>query len=432
MTVAARKAPDRNPDQKAQDQTAQDQAAGKGSRIAGFAADEQTAVALRGALGRRWPSALVLEGGIAAAMDLIARQDAPETLIVDIGEAVEPANAIRTLASMCPPEARIIALGSVNDVTLYRSLRNAGAADYLVKPVIESVVEAAIEQPVDDRAKNAAKRRARVIATIGARGGAGTTMLAVNMAWILSGQHQKEVALLDLDLHFGTTTLALDLEPSRGLSEAFAHAERIDSLFLSSAMASAAPHLSVLGGEEPLELGARLSDDALRVIIDDLRGRYDVVIIDVPRAVAVARPKMLAQANAVAIVTELNLPGMRDTLRLIEFARGLSPDASISVVANKVGKGGLSEVTEAEFERGLGQPIAFTLPFAAKAAAAANNSGRPVAELQPNDPLTQAISKAALQLADLNMEKKKPGLLDSLFHRTPKPDKPRPAKEKKG
>ena len=399
-----------------------------GGQIAAFAADEQTAIALRGVLGRRWPSALVLDGGIAAAIDMVARQDAPATLIIDIGGVAEPANAVRALAGACPPETRIIALGSVNDVTLYRSLRTAGVADYIVKPLNEAVFEAAIEQPLDDQGKSAAKRRARMIAVVGARGGAGATTLAVNMAWILSSRHQKEVALLDLDLHFGTATLALDLEPSRGLTEAFSHAERIDSLFISSAMTTAAPHLSVLGGEEPLELGGRLSDDALRIIIDDLRGRYDVVVIDLPRAVAVARPRMLAACNVVAVVTELNLPGMRDTLRLVEFVRGLSPDASVSVIANKVGKGGMAEVTQAEFERGLGQPLTLVLPFAAKTIAESNNSGRPVAELHPSDPLTQAIATATLNLADIKAEKQG-GMFAGLFGRGTKLRKQARAKE---
>lgn len=399
---------------KATQQRTQGKTQPAGGQIAAFAADEQTAVALRGVLGRRWPSALVLEGGIAAAIDLIAHQDAPATLIVDIGGVAEPANALRALVGSCPPSTRILALGSVNDVALYRSLRVAGAADYLVKPLNEAMIESAIEMPLDDAANAAAKHRAHMIAVIGARGGAGATTLAVNMAWLLSSKQQKEVALLDLDLHFGTATLALDLEPSRGLTEAFAHAERIDSLFISSAMTTAAPHLSVLGGEEPLELGGRLSDDALRIILDDLRGRYDVVIIDMPRSVAIARPKMLAACNTVAVVTELNLPGMRDSLRLIEFVRGLSPDASVSVIANKVGKGGVAEVTQAEFERGLGQPLALTLPFAGKAAAESNNSGRPVAELHPSDALTKAISDAALRLANIKTETKR-GLLDGLI-----------------
>lgn len=406
----------------------QAKAAPASGQIAAFAADEQTAIALRGVLGRRWPSALVLDGGVAAAIDLVARQAAPTTLIVDIGNIAEPANAVRALVGACPPGTRVIALGAVNDVALYRSLRAAGAADYLVKPINESVMEAAIEQPLDESSNATSKRRARMIAVMGARGGAGATTLAVNMAWLLSSHHQKEVALLDLDLHFGTATLALDLEPSRGLTEAFAHAERIDSLFISSAMTSAAPHLSVLGGEEPLELSARLSDDALRIIIDDLRGRYDVVIIDLPRAVAIARPKLLAACNTVAIVSELTLPGMRDSLRLMEHVRGLSPDASVSVIANKVGKGGVAEVTQAEFERGLGQPVTLALPFAAKAAAVANNSGRPVAELQPNDALTQAIDAATQTLTDIKTEKKR-SLLTGLFGSGRKPRKSTSAKE---
>ena len=92
---------------------------------------------------------------------------------------------------------------------------------------------------------------------VGVRGGVGASSLSTATAWLLAQDHRKQVALVDLDLHFGTIALSLDLEPGNGLRSALENADRIDSLFVASALINVTENLFVLGGEEPLDQGLR-------------------------------------------------------------------------------------------------------------------------------------------------------------------------------
>ena len=89
-------------------------------------------------------------------------------------------------------------------------------------------------------------------AVVGTRGGVGASMLATSLAWLFSADHKRPTALLDLDVHFGTGALSLDLEPGRGLTDAIENPSRIDGLFIERAMIRANDNLALLSAEAPI------------------------------------------------------------------------------------------------------------------------------------------------------------------------------------
>src|SRR5699024_7058129 len=89
-------------------------------------------------------------------------------------------------------------------------------------------------------------------AVVGTRGGAGASMLATSLAWLLGSEHGKSTALLDLDVHFGTGALTFDLEPGRGLTDAIEDPSRIDGLFIERAMVRTGDRLALMSAETPI------------------------------------------------------------------------------------------------------------------------------------------------------------------------------------
>ena len=89
-------------------------------------------------------------------------------------------------------------------------------------------------------------------AVVGVRGGVGASTMATSLAWLLGRARRMPTALLDLDVHFGTGALALDLEPGRGLTDAIENPSRIDGLFIERAMVRANESLSILSAEAPI------------------------------------------------------------------------------------------------------------------------------------------------------------------------------------
>jgi pilus assembly protein CpaE len=347
------------------------QAATRGALLASIGDDltRETVKAVLAQLG--WQNAKCRDGGAEAALELVKADGAPALLLVDISGSADPLDAIEALLVVCGADTRLLAIGLENDVGLYRKLIERGVSDYLVKPVQSQILLHAIQGASRaERAEPAPARAARVVAIVGARGGVGATMVASSVAWTMAKEKQLRVVLLDLDLHFGSLALGLDLEPSRGLREILANPERVDSLLIRAAMTKVCDGLRVLAAEEPLEDALPANPAGLDALLADLAGNTDCVVIDVPRALNGLSRHAFAIADIIGIVSEQSLSAMRDTQRLLSLARTMRGDAKTVVIANRVG-GVAGEIARPDFERGIGGKIDFAIPLDAKAALAA-------------------------------------------------------------
>lgn len=368
--------------------------AASGEALAAYVTDPAAReVIARAARRRGIAEEAVVEGDITAATRHLAEAAAAGIILVELGPAAEAPGQVAALARMLPPETFVIGIGDINDVALYRRLMHAGLGDYLVKPVDEDALEGALERAVrraDGDTEAAGK--GRIVTVIGARGGVGASTVALNCAWLMAHQHKLATALVDLDLHFGTTALALDLMPGRGLREALENPNRIDALFVSGAMLPAGGELYLLAGEEPLEDEAGIDPAALTPLMDELQQKFARVVIDVPRRMALRYREVLTRASEVIVVADRQLPAVRDTVRLLSLLDEFGVDARRLIVATETGRhDGLSAQ---EFEHGVKHAIDHAIPFDPKAAAAALNAGRPMVA-------QTGSAKAALALRQL-------------------------------
>ena len=155
------------------------------------------------------------------------------------------------------------------------------------------------------------------------------------MAWHLAEKRGIKVAVVDLDLIFGTVALEFDLEPSHGLREILENPQRVDSLFIESAVVHATEHLSILAAEELLEDPPKIHQGAMGLLIAELSKQAKVILVDVPCSLLVAHPEILAQGGSLAIVSEMKLAAIRDIMRLSSFVKDLDRKIKMSVVASK-------------------------------------------------------------------------------------------------
>jgi pilus assembly protein CpaE len=363
-------------------------------RLIALVADEVTReAASRAAAQLGWSDAVVRPGGLAKAT--LAIEQAPAVLLVDLAGEDDPDAAIGELVRRCGAATRVIAIGTVNDVTMFRRLAARGVADYLVKPVSSELLCDALKRTLRGGADAPdPNRRARIHAFVGARGGVGVSTLVLGVAWVLAHEYKLQTALVDLDLHFGTLALALDLEPGRGLRQALEHPERTDGLLLASAMVKSEGHLPVLGAEESLEDMLRFEPEGAEALLGALVQDYDCLLVDLPRSLDGAARHVLGAADSTIIVTDLSLASLRDAFRLSGLTKSLASTASPLVVASQVGALHRGEIGRKEFERGLGAPLDFVVPFDPKAARsmAVNGKALPAAETQ---------SKAAAEMRRL-------------------------------
>lgn len=349
-------------------------------------ADDTTAAMVRAvARDMGWADPILRDGGVAAVISFIRTTDAPAVLIVDLQESsVATATAdIRALREVCGPQTWLLAIGLTNDIRYYRQLRDAGAGDYLVKPVTPDMLREAVRSAASTNEPAPSKEgKATSIALIGSRGGVGVTTLAVSLSWALAQQRQK-VVMLDLDLHFGSAALSLDLEPGRGLRELLTHPDRVDRLLIDAAANEASERFRLLSAEEPLEEDLEFKPEGLHVVLDELSAHSNHLVVDLPRHLGVLSRSMLATADTVVLVTDLSLSAMRDTQRLLAMIRPVRRNEAPLVVANRVG-GVAGEVGAKDFERAIGAKISHAIPYDRAAATAAAETAKPFMQVARN------------------------------------------------
>lgn len=359
-----------------------------------FAADAASREALADlASAKDWSPTAVREGGVDDAVVALQRSISPERLAVDLTDVDDPLGAINRLADVCEPGTTVVAFGTVNDITLYRRLIEAGVADYLVKPFDAQALEDAFAHTPEEPARTEeGEKKSRLIVVIGARGGVGASTVALNTAWIMAHEQNRRVALVDLDLQFGSIALSLDLDPGRGLREAVENPGRIDGLFVERAMVRESENLFVLGAEEPLDSDVLYDETALDLLFGELGEHFECIVADMPRSSVPMHQRLLATAERIVLVTDLSLAGMRDIMRLSGLAKNCAPEATVTVVANRV-NGDRDSLKKAEFERGFEGRIEYLIPDDRKSVAAALNAGKPLPQVAGRSKLVAILRK---------------------------------------
>ena len=360
-------------------------AVGGRDTFAAFICDEAALDVLRPvAVEMGWQPEKCHKGGLRNAVQSLSITASPNILLVDLSESGDPLNDINALAEVCEPGTVVIAVGQVNDVRLYRDLLSSGIHDYLLKPLSAGQVrdclvnaQAIFMAPKNQDAQSAKKHVSTAI--VGTRGGVGASSIATSLAWLFSTEHKLPTALLDLDIHFGTGALSLDLEPGRGLTDAIDNPSRIDGLFIERAMIRANDKLAILSAEAPISSPLMTDGAAFVQLEEEFRQAFEMTVIDLPRNMLINFPHLLADVNVVVVATEMTLASARDAIRILSWLKTNAGHARAIVVANKV-QPAFSEISRSDFEASIERKINFLVPYDVKAATNAAKLGQTFAE----------------------------------------------------
>jgi len=322
----------------------------------------------------------VLRGGIAKAIQYLEAERSPALLIVDISDVDLPVSKVQALAEVCEPAVTVIAIGNNNDIGLYRDLKEAGVTEYIVKPIMpQQLAKALAGKSADGAPTTISQKLGKLVACIGARGGVGTTTVAVDLAWHLANRQSRRVVLLDLDLQHGHCALALNMRPTPGWREALTNPLRVDGIFLDRIMATQGERLAVLSSEESLRDDIQFTVDAVQTSISLLRAQVHYVVVDVPRIAASPYRWVLEMADFRVIVADQTLQSARDAARLHEaFPEDGARHRNLLVI-NRGGEAGRYAVTVKEMQKVLEIQPNVIIPYDPVAVTKAMNAGQPPA-----------------------------------------------------
>lgn len=215
----------------------------------------------------------------------------------------------------------IIAVGSSLEAGLLLRAMRAGCTEYLSKPVKVDELQAALNRFRESMLVNPHAQHSvgRVIAFFGAKGGVGTTVLAVHLATYLVRHHQKKTLLIDHKHQLGHVALYLGLKDTRyHFDELLRNVDRLDVELLNGFVIRHESGLDVIASPETATAHHESKRDELDRVMDFLRREYDYILIDSFVGYQDSKLSIINQADEIYLVSTPDVASLRDLARLVE------------------------------------------------------------------------------------------------------------------
>jgi pilus assembly protein CpaE len=356
-------------------------------------------------------------GGVTAAAEAYRSAPTPNVIVLEAESRADSIlNGLDELAEVCDAGSRVIVVGRVNDVVLYRELIRRGVSDYVMAPVgpIDVVRSICGLFSAPD-----AKPVGRVIAIVGAKGGVGSSTVAHNIAWSIARDLMLDSVVTDLDLAFGTAGLDYNQDPPQGIADAVFSPDRIDNNFIDRLLSKCTDHLSLLAAPATLERVYDFGPEAFDSVLDSLRSTMPCIVLDVPHQWTGWTKRMLIGADDILVVAGPDLANLRNAKNMIDLLKASRPnDRRPFYCLNQVGVPKRPEIKAADFAKALeDEPVAI-VPFEPQLFGTAANNGQMISEVAANHKVSEMFLHMA-QLLTGRAEVKKPrsGLIPPLLQK---------------
>jgi pilus assembly protein CpaE len=308
-----------------------------GRRVVAMVDDDATATALRTGLAALGNDFELRRGDIRAATRFFEKASPSQALIVDISGIDNPQAALDDLARVCPPDVRVFVIGENANIGFYRLLvQDLGVTEYLPKPLTGDVVlRVLLPHLGSGTAERTGARGGHLVAVCGARGGVGTSSIALNLAYQIMDTVKGHVALVDLHVQRGEIALMLSVRPGPGLRIALEDADRVDSLFLERASIEIEPRLRLIASEEAFDTEATVTEAGLARVLDLLLQKFNFIVADIPMPMPPAMLRMLTLARQVVVVLTPDVASLRDTQNIRRLVTGITGADRVITVLNR-------------------------------------------------------------------------------------------------
>jgi len=343
-------------------------------------------------------------GGMAAAVEAYRSAPTPNVIILETEGRGDILGGLDQLASVCDAGTRVVVIGRVNDVTLYRELVKRGVSDYVIAPVgAIDIVRSVCGLFSAPESKNVG----RIVAVVGAKGGVGASTIAHNVAWAIARDLALDSVVADLDLAFGTAGLDYNQDPPQGIADAVFSPDRVDTAFVDRLLSKCTDHLSLLAAPATLDRVYDFGTEAFDSILDTLRATMPCIVLDIPHQWSGWTKRALVGADDILVVAAPDLANLRNTKNLFDLLKAARPnDRPPLYCLNQVGIPKRPEINVGEFAKAIeSQPVA-SIPFDPQMFGSAANNGQMIAEIAANHRTTETFLQIAQRLTGRGEAKK--------------------------
>ena len=372
--------------------------------IQAFCEHSQTAQLVEATLHDRRMSKVALtthNGGLDGAVETYKSNPTPNLIIVETSlQPDEIPAALGRLAEVCDASTRLILLGHVNDVVLYRELIRSGVSEYIVLPASAQSIVSTITELF---AAEGAAPIGRTIGFVSAKGGAGGSTVAHNVAWAISQHLRQDVLILDLDLPFGTAGLNFNQDPPHGIADAIGASQKMDQTLLDRLSSKAANHVSLLTAPVVLDRTFDFEEREFEQVIELSQRTTPVVVLDIPHLWNNWVRHTIATIDEIIIVAEPDLANLRNAKNLSDTIKGLRPTESEPLlVLNKVGVPRRPEIPPNEFATSVECKLLGQIAFDAATFGTAANNGQMIAEVAASNRANETFKVIGMHVTGRN------------------------------
>ena len=347
-------------------------------------------------------------GGATAAVQHYQESPTPNLIVVESSlHRQQLLGELDKLAECCDPGTKVVVVGHVNDVILYRELLKRGVSEYLVAPIGPPQLMESLSNLYNDPESDPV---GHVYAFIGAKGGVGSSTICHNVAWTLSDALKSNVIIADLDLAFGTTGLDFNQDPVQGIADALATPERLDEVLLDRLLTKCSEHLSIFAAPVVLDRDYEITPDGCEMVIDVARQNVPYVVVDLPHGWSTWTKRVLLQADEVVITAAPDLANLRNAKNIVELLKqARKNDSAPQLVINMANMPKRPEIGIKEFEDALGIKSLAVIDFDPENFGQASNNGQMIEEMgsrAKSAPMFRDIAMTLAHRKEVKVEKK--------------------------
>lgn len=328
-------------------------------------------------------------GGLPKAIDHFQTAATPNLVILETTDGGPALFAqLGELAEVVDPSTKVVVIGRVNDIALYRELVRQGVSEYLVRPrspmqIIRTIASLYVDP--------AAPPIGKTVAFVGARGGVGSSTIAHNVAWCAAEEHKSDTIILDLDLPFGTASLDFEQDPTSGLIEALSSPERLDDVLLDRLLQKHTERLSLFTAPNLLDRDYNLDDQAFETVLDVVRGAAPTIVVDMPHLWTSWSRRLLQTADEIVVTAAPDLASFRNTKNLVDIISGARPNDSAPILVLNQFDPKISSVQAEQYHEHVGLKPAVVFTWEPQLFHAAATNAAPIFEVGGKSKTAQGL-----------------------------------------
>lgn len=336
----------------------------------------------------------------------VIEQTAPDVGVVSLDANPDRAiDLIQRLVAEAPDTAILAISESSDGQVILRTIR-AGAREFLTLPLAEEDLSGALQRVSQQKfgSSEGGGRSCDVLAIAGATGGVGSTSTAVNLGCVLAAQPNNSVVLLDLDLALGDADVFLDSIPDYTLADVVQNISRLDIQLLKRSLTKHSSGLFLLPRPVELHDMPSITEESVRKVIGLLKASFTHLIIDLSKTYSAVDLAAIETANKVILVTQLDLPCLRNVVRLMmSFEETEDWAQKVEIVVNRAGLES-GQISLKKAKDTLGRDVFALLPNDYRTMVEVRNNGVPLIVQAPKAAITQAVKDLAFKIQGDNEE----------------------------